>query len=118
MSVSMTFMKSPGLRRFWGTIFFFKFAVHFLRIGREDFGSDDIYEVPRPQTIFLYKKKIQVFGDQFFKFAVHYLRNGPEDFGSDDIYEVPMPQTIFLYTLNVTIRLSVTVWKIQPFENT
>ena len=31
---------------FW-TIFF-KFAVHYLRNGPEDFGSDDIYEVPRP----------------------------------------------------------------------
>ena len=31
---------------FW-TIFF-KFAVHYLRNGHEDFGSDDIYEVPRP----------------------------------------------------------------------
>ena len=29
--------------------------VYFLGNGAEDFGSDDIYEVPRPQTIF-YKK--------------------------------------------------------------
>ena len=29
--------------------FLFKFAVHYLRNGPEDFGSDDIYEVPRPQ---------------------------------------------------------------------
>ena len=25
-----------------------KFAVHYLSNGPEDFGSDDIYEVPRP----------------------------------------------------------------------
>ena len=27
---------------------FFQFAVHYLSNGPEDFGSDDIYEVPRP----------------------------------------------------------------------
>ena len=57
ISVPMTFMRSPGLRQFfyrknkyifWGP-FLFKFAVHYLRNGPEDFGSDDIYEVPRPQ---------------------------------------------------------------------
>ena len=34
--------------------------------GPEDFGSDDLYEVPSPQTIFLYLKK-QTFLDHFFQ---------------------------------------------------
>ena len=36
-----------NMNNFLGTIFF-KFAVHYLRNGPEDFGSGDIYEVPRP----------------------------------------------------------------------
>ena len=56
ISVPMTFMRSPGLRQFFyrkrKLIFFgpfcFKFAVHYLSNGPEDFDSDDIYEVPRP----------------------------------------------------------------------
>ena len=56
ISVPMTFMRSPGLRQFFYRKrkliffgpFFFKFPVHYLRDGPEDFGSDDIYEVPRP----------------------------------------------------------------------
>ena len=78
ISVPMTFMRSLGLRQFFyrkrKLIFFgpflFKFAVHYLRNGPEDFGSDDIYEVPRPQTIFVYIYK-KIFLDHFFfKFAV------------------------------------------------
>ena len=54
--VPMTFMRSLGLRQFFyrkrKLIFFgpflFKFAVHYLRNGPEDFGSGDIYEAPRP----------------------------------------------------------------------
>ena len=56
ISVPMTFMRSLGLRQFFYRKrklifvgpFFFKFAVHYLSNGPEDFGSDDIYEVPRP----------------------------------------------------------------------
>ena len=56
ISVPMTFMRSPGLRQFFYRKrkliffgpFFFKFAVHYLSNGPEDFGSDDIYDVPRP----------------------------------------------------------------------
>ena len=93
----MTFMRSPGLRQFFYRKrkliffgpFFSKFPVHYLRNGPEDFGSDDISEVPRPQTIFLYIYKKIFLGPFFFKFAVHYLSIEPEDFGSDDIYQVP-----------------------------
>ena len=63
-----------GLRQFFyrkrKLIFFgpflFKFAVHYLRNGPEDFGSDDIYEVPRPQTIFVYIYKKIFLGPFFF----------------------------------------------------
>ena len=56
ISVPMTFMRPPGLRQFFYRKrkliffgpFFFKLPVHYLRDGPEDFGSDDIYEVPRP----------------------------------------------------------------------
>ena len=78
ISVPMTFMRSLGLRQFFYRKrkliifgpFLFKFAVHYLRNGPEDFGSDDIYEVPRPQTIFVYIYKKIFLGPFFFKFAV------------------------------------------------
>ena len=97
ISVPMTFMRSLGLRQFFyrkrKLIFFgpflFKFAVHYLRNGPEDFGSDDIYEVPRPQTIFVYIYKKIFLGPFFFQIRGHYLRIEPGDFGSDDISEVP-----------------------------
>ena len=74
ISVPMTFMRSLGLRQFFYRKrkliflgpFLFKFAVHYLRNGPEDFGSDDIYEVPRPQTIFVYIYNKIFLGPFFF----------------------------------------------------
>ena len=97
ISVPMTFMRSLGLRQFFYRKrkliflgpFLFKFAVHYLRNGPEDFGSDDIYEVPSHRP-FLYIYITKYFWDHFFfQIRGHYLRIEPEDFGSDDISEVP-----------------------------
>ena len=104
ISVPMTFMRSPALRRF----FYIKkkqtFLEHFFQIRgplsqERTWGFRFRWHLWGPQSsddFSILKKKI-FFGPFFSKFAVHYLRNGPEDFGSDDIYEVPSPQTIFLY---------------------
>ena len=105
ISVPMTFMRSPGLRQFFYRKrkliffgqFFFKFAVHYLSNGPEDFVPMTFMRSLGLRQFFYRKRKLIFFGPFLFKFAVHYLRNGPEDFGSDDIYEVPRPQTIFVY---------------------
>ena len=78
-------MRSPGLRQFFYRKkkiiflgpFFFKFAVHYLRNGPEDFGSDDIYEVPRPQTIFVYIYKKIFLGPFFSNSAIMDMIRAP-----------------------------------------
>ena len=85
ISVPMTFMRSPGLRQFFYRKkkiiflgpFLFKFAVHYLRNGPEDFGSDDIYEVPRPQTIFVYIYKKIFLGPFFSNSAIMDMIRAP-----------------------------------------
>ena len=57
--------------------FFFKFAVHYLRNGPEDFGSDDIYEVPRSQTIFVYIYKKIFLGPFFSNSAIMDMIRAP-----------------------------------------